>query len=674
MTSTSTPASTPGSLFAERLDVAEERLRRLYMRHESGFPTAEEDEDEGLDEGPDGGPDAPMDLDGSDGSGGGRRRARSATAWPDTGRLAELGHRGDRLARLVTEFGLSERETDVLLTCLLPELNPVCGSAFRFLTGLPSSRPTVSVALSAHGITVTDALGTGLLRPGSTLLTAGLVAYEDPTAAFPDRLLRVPGRLVDFLAGRAGGPGAGGVPWLRPLPPHAPAAHEADPGATAAPHFALDADPGRTRYLRQGIRGEALPAAREALAALGLVPLLLDPDALATTDLPPARLAEQAALEARLLGAAVLLPVPPPGTATPERVDLLRQLATRLDEAPPLLLLYGAQPWSAYEWDAPLPVESDLRSAAARAPRDQLGAAASAAVERVHRAGALRAQTPAMPEVRAAARLRSAAELGSLARHIEPVVGWQDLVLPDAVRHRLDMLVARVRHREEVFQDWGMRRGGGRGRGTAALFAGESGTGKTMAAEALAHELGLDLYVISLPSIVSKYIGETEKNLERVFSAAETLEAVVLFDEADSMFAKRGEVKGSNDRHANMQSGYLLQRLEAFNGLAILTTNLRSNIDSAFTRRFDEVVHFESPGPDVRAQLWRGLLGDAAPADLPVDALAQAYDLAGGSIRACVESAAFEAVAAGRRVTGEDLLAGIQTEYTKLGRLFSRPR
>ncbi|MFF6946836.1 ATP-binding protein, partial [Streptomyces lavendulae] len=354
------------------------------------------------------------------------------------------------------------------------------------------------------------------------------------------------------------------------------------------------------------------------------------------------------------------------------RADLLRRFAVRLAAEPVPLLLYGFQRWEAYEWDAPTPVVSDLRGAASRGPRDRLGVAASAAVERVHRTGALRGVVPAPDEVRTAARRRSAAELASLARHIVPAVNREDLVLPDPVRGRLDMLVARVRHRERVFRDWGLRRGGGRGQGTAALFAGESGTGKTMAAEAVAHELGMDLYVVSLPSVVSKYIGETEKNLERVFSAAEDLEAVVLFDEADSMFAKRGEVKGSNDRHANMQSGYLLQRLEAFNGLAVLTTNLRSNIDTAFTRRFDEVVHFESPGSDVRALLWSSLLGDAAPEGLPVEALAGAYDLAGGSIRACVESAVFAAAAAGRPLTGEDLLQGVETEYGKLGRLFTR--
>ncbi|WP_411139855.1 ATP-binding protein [Streptomyces sp. x-80] len=634
------------SLFEERLAVTEERLRRLYMRHEGGEGTGGAPD-------PDHPPADPYD-------------------WPDPRQLAHLAACGDQLAHLTTEFSLSEPETDLLVTCLLPEINPVCGSAFRFLSGLPTSRPTVSVALSAHGLPVHDAVVNGLLRDGSPLFKGGLVTYENPEAPFPERVLNVPDRLLDFLAGRDTDRPGGGSPWLRVLPPHPEDTR--DPGRNRLQELGADlsADPYRTRYLRQGIHGEALPTVRATLAVLGRVPLLVDPDALATSEDTPARLARRTTLEARLLGAAVLVPLPPPGTVAPEQADLLRRLVILLDEEPLPLLLYGGRPWAAYEWGTPLPVETDLRSAAARRPRDQLGAAASAAVERVHRASALTGATPEMQEVRAAARLRSAAELGSLARHIVPEVSRQDLVLPVTVRARLDMLVARVRHREAVFHDWGLRLGGGRGQGTAALFAGESGTGKTMAAEAVARELDLDLYVVSLPSIVSKYIGETEKNLERVFSAAETLDAVVLFDEADSMFAKRGEVKGSNDRHANMQSGYLLQRLEAFNGLAILTTNLRSNIDAAFTRRFDEVVHFESPGPEVRALLWRSLLGEAVPADVSVETLAHAYDLAGGSIRACVESAVFAAAAAGRPMTGEDLLQGIETEYGKLGRLFGR--
>ncbi|MFB7631413.1 AAA family ATPase [Streptomyces sp. NPDC056149] len=643
------------SLFDERLAVAEERLRHLYLRREGddeaewGAPLVDPHE------------------------------------WPDPEDMARLAAGGDRLAHVAGEFGLTERETDLLVTCLLPELNPVCGSAIRLLSGLPVSRPTVAVALSTHGIPVPDALADGLLREGSPLLDGGLVRYENPEASFLERVLNVHDRVLDFLTGQEAGARCG-VRWLRMLPPHPddPRAPEPEDSHGSAPEptgepsparalvAALATDPHRACYLRQGIDGEALPTARAALATLGRTPLLLDPDALATDDSSPAQLAQRTALEARLLGAALLVPVPPPGTAAPERCDRLRGLVTRLDEAPLPLLLYGGHPWVAHHWDTPRPAEIDLRAPAARRPDRQLGAAASAAVEHVHRAAALRAAVPTTEEVRLSARRRSAAELGALARHIVPEVGWQDLVLPAPVRLRLDMLTARVRHRDTVFGDGGLRRGGGRGRGTTALFAGESGTGKTMAAEAVAQELGLDLYVVSLPSLVSKYIGETEKNLERVFSAADMLDAVVLFDEADAMFAKRGEVKGSNDRHANMQSGYLLQRLEAFNGLAVLTTNLRANIDTAFTRRFDEVIHFESPGPEVRTLLWRSLLGASAPAGLDVESLAQAYDLAGGSIRACVESAAFAAAAAGRPLTEDDLLQGIETEYGKLGRLFAR--
>lgn len=640
---------TTRSLFDERLEAVEDRLRRLYAPHTE-----------------DGGATEPADP------------LPEAGPWPGAAQLAGLAAEGDRLAHLAAEFGLTGTECDLLLTCLLPEIIPVCGTAFRYLSGLPTSRPTVSVALAAHGLSAADALARGLLREGFPLLRSGLVAYENPEAAFPDRVLSVPDRLLDFLGGSGSGSGSGcgtgpqaGPRWLRALPPHP---DDPDSRAVSVLDAELATDPHRTRYLRQGIGGEALRAARSALAAVGRVALLLDPDSLATAQEPPAQLAAQAALEARLRGAAILVPLQPPGTAPADRTDLLRQLVTRLNEEPLPLLLYGAQEWAAYEWDALAPAGTDLRGADAGSRRagDRLGAAASAAVERLHRSRALHAARPTPQEVRAVARQRSASELGSLARHIVPEVGWPDLVLPAAVRTRLDMLVARARHRDAVFEDWGLRRGGGRGRGVTSLFAGESGTGKTMAAEVVAGELGLDLYVISLPSVVSKYIGETEKNLERIFSAADTLDAVVLFDEADSMFAKRGEVKGSNDRHANMQSGYLLQRLEAFNGLAVLTTNLRSNIDSAFTRRFDEVVHFESPGPEVRARLWRSLLGGAAPAGLPVDSLAQAYDLAGGSIRACVESAVFAAVAHGGPLTGEDLMQGIEAEYAKLGRLFSR--
>ncbi|MFJ7903140.1 ATP-binding protein [Streptomyces sp. NPDC096198] len=628
------------SLLEERLEVAEDRLRRLCMQREEDDEAA----------------DSPPGL------------ITDTHSWPGERRLEQMAADGDRLARVAAEFGLGNEDTDLLVTCVLPEISPACGTACRYLSGLSTSRPTVAVVLAANNVPLLKALARGLLREGSSLLQSGLVTYENPEAPFPDRVLNVPDQLLDYLAENDTGLLPAGH-WLRALPAHS---DEPVPGNAEDLGVQLVADPHRTRYLRQGMRGEAFPAVRTALATAGRLPLLVDADALASCETAPAQLAERAALEARLLGAAVVMPVPVPGSVPPEQVDLLQRFITRLDEKPVPLLLYGSQEWAAYQWDTPLTIEIDLRIPEADRPGDRLGPKASVAVERIHRTSALLATTAPMHEVWAAARQRSAADLGALARHIVPEVGWDDLVLPGPVRERLDMLVGRVRHRDEVFRTWTLRRGGGRGRGTTALFAGESGTGKTMAAEAMAKELGLELFVVSLPSIVSKYIGETEKNLERVFSAAETLDAVVLFDEADSMFAKRGEVRGANDRHANMQSGYLLQRLEAFNGLAVLTTNLRSNIDAAFTRRFDEVIHFESPGPEVRALLWNSFLGDSVPLDISVDVLAQAYDLAGGSIRACVESAVFAAAAGRRAITGEDLLLGIETEYAKLGRLFGR--
>ena len=186
-----------------------------------------------------------------------------------------------------------------------------------------------------------------------------------------------------------------------------------------------------------------------------------------------------------------------------------------------------------------------------------------------------------------------------------PAVGWEDLVLPDRPLAQLHELALRARHRDRVLGDWRLSAGGGRGRGVLGLFAGESGTGKTLSAEVVAAELGLDLYVVQLSSVVDKYVGETEKNLERIFTEADRTDAVLLFDEADAVFGKRSEVKDSHDRYANMESAYLLQRLESFDGIALLTTNLRANIDEAFTRRLDLVVDFPFPDAEQRLALWR---------------------------------------------------------------------
>jgi SpoVK/Ycf46/Vps4 family AAA+-type ATPase len=216
-----------------------------------------------------------------------------------------------------------------------------------------------------------------------------------------------------------------------------------------------------------------------------------------------------------------------------------------------------------------------------------------------------------------------------------------------------------------------MRPGGGRGRGVLALFAGDSGTGKTMSAEVVAADLGLDLYTVDLSTVVDKYVGQTEKNLERIFTEAAGVNGLLLFDEADAIFGKRSEVKDARDRYANLESAYLLQRMESFDGVAVLTTNLPANLDDAFTRRLDLIVDFAMPDVAQRRALWDRCLGTELPRDddLDLEFCARNFELAGGSIRACVVTAAYLAAEAGRPVRMEDLVGAVQREYRKLGRL-----
>jgi hypothetical protein len=266
-----------------------------------------------------------------------------------------------------------------------------------------------------------------------------------------------------------------------------------------------------------------------------------------------------------------------------------------------------------------------------------------------------------------ACRARSRNRFGGLAQVVEPRAGWDDLVLPANQLEQLHSLVAAVRHHVTVLDDWGFAERSARGLGTTALFAGPSGTGKTMAAEVIARDLGLDLVVVDLSQVVSKYIGETEKNLRRMFDAAEDGAAVLLFDEADTLFGKRTEVRDSHDRYANLEVGYLLQRMEAFRGLAILTTNAKSALDQAFLRRLRAIVSFPYPDLSARETLWR----NAFPARTPVVGLdprrLAAVDLPGGGIAAAALTAAYLGADAGS-VSLDDVALATRWELAKSGR------
>jgi SpoVK/Ycf46/Vps4 family AAA+-type ATPase len=265
-----------------------------------------------------------------------------------------------------------------------------------------------------------------------------------------------------------------------------------------------------------------------------------------------------------------------------------------------------------------------------------------------------------------ASRVQSRARMDDLAQRIISPAMWDDLVLPEIQRAILREIAIHVRQRTKVYQQWGFAGKGARGLGISALFAGASGTGKTMAAEVLANELRLDLYRIDLSSVVSKYIGETEKNLRRVFDAAEAGGAILLFDEADALFGKRSEVKDSHDRYANIEVSYLLQRMESYRGLAILTTNLKSALDTAFLRRIRFVVQFPFPDSVQRAEIWRRVFPPATPTeDLAVESLAR-LNVAGGNIRNIALNAAFLAADAHEPIRMAHVLQSARAEYMKL--------
>jgi len=338
-------------------------------------------------------------------------------------------------------------------------------------------------------------------------------------------------------------------------------------------------------------------------------------------------------------------------------------------EAPGATPAERAAPWRAQLDGAAGPPGGDPGTATAHflLSAEQVARAATAARLQATVAGT----EVAAWHLRAGARAQNAAGLERLARRVEPAVGWDDLVLPAATAEQLHELAARARHRDRVLADWGLRPGGGRGRGVTALFAGDSGTGKTMSAEVIAGALGMDLYAVNLATVVDKYVGETEKNLERVFAEAEGVNGVLLFDEADAIFGKRSEVRDAHDRYANLEIAYLLQRMESFDGLAVLATNLRANLDEAFTRRLDAIVDFPVPDEPARRRLWDRCLGGALPRGPDVDLgfCAAAFELSGGSIASIALAAAYLAAEAARPLAMADLVRAVHREYRKLGRL-----
>ncbi len=277
---------------------------------------------------------------------------------------------------------------------------------------------------------------------------------------------------------------------------------------------------------------------------------------------------------------------------------------------------------------------------------------------------------PDMQDIHAACRLQSNRNLATLAQNVRPRFGWDDIVLPADPLAQLKTISIHVRQRAQVLENWGFDRKLALGKGVNALFAGPSGTGKTMAADIIANELALELYKIDLSTVISKYIGETEKNLAKIFDEAETSNAVLFFDEADALFGKRSEVKDSHDRYANIETSYLLQRMEEYQGVSILATNLRQNMDDAFVRRIAFTIHFPMPEAPSRLAIWQKIWPPETPRDATVDLeyLAENFRFAGGNIKNIALAAAYLAAEDGQPVAMRHLVRTTREELLKMGK------
>src|SRR6202521_2041464 len=592
-----------------------------------------------------------------------------------------------RLRRLAGNFRLGEIDIELLLIAMAPDVDVRFERLYGYLQDdVSRRRASVGLGLELCGLPSSSAYARSRLAPGAPQVNEYLVQVEENDRPVLTRPLRVPDRVAAHLLG-SDIPDAGVASLLEV---------SVSPTGGGSGWGVSETD-ALVRWMREGgsrlaYISERPGASRGALASsafarVGRPTLALDLERLRPEDDLPI-VAALTAREAGLTGAGVV--------AGPVEVLIARGLpAVRaFSEMPSIVVLVGARSWDpGWARDVPFICEAPIPDATQRAElwrrnlngdtHPELDLAGTMAqfrltAEQVHRAALaarMEAHAREIPldedELKAGARAENPARLAHWSARLQPAVCFVDLVLPPDTMAQLKELLTRARYREQVLDVWKMGGPSARRRGLTALFAGPSGTGKTMAAEVLASELGLDLYTVDLATVVDKYVGETEKNLDRIFAEAERVNGVILFDEADALFGKRSEVSDAHDRYANVEVAYLLQRMELFDGIAILATNLRANLDEAFTRRLDSLVDFPEPEAEYRLRLWERSLGTTMPraGELDLDFLAESFKLSGGAIRNIAVAAAYAAAEAKHPLEMGDLVRATQREYMKLGRM-----
>lgn len=623
------------------------------------------------------------------------------------------------LPRLAQLFALSPFEVEVLLICVAPELDLGYETLYAYVQNdITRKRPSVDLALKLLCPTLEDRLACAtVLAPDGALRRHRLVRlFDDPQdrdPALPARFMKADQRVVDFLLDRDK-TDERLISFTRQIAPACGLAEMALPAEliTQLIHATRSCAEGALAeeggiFFFHGPYGVGKQAAAGAMCAeLGL-PLLV-------ADLGPAlavdgSLAETLALllrEAALRGAGLYLALDKTLLADEKQARTYGTALARALAHPGRPIFLGSEiPWHpvglwadthflSFEFPLPtFPLRLRLWERALRNNSHRLGAnvdLAALADKFLFSAGQIRdaarqaahltmiraadAGELSMDDLHAAARAQSNQGLRRLAQKIEPVYTWSDIVLPPRAMQQLHEVYASVKYRHVVYSRWGFERKLALGKGLNALFSGPSGTGKTMAAEILAHKLKLDLYKIDLSCVVSKYIGETEKNLDRIFREAKASNAILFFDEADALFGKRSEVRDAHDRYANIEVAYLLQKMEEYDGIVILATNLRKNMDEAFARRMHHTVEFPFPDAACRERIWEGMFPPEAPLADGVDFrfLAHQFELSGGNIRNIALAAAFMAAESDGVISMEHLILATAREFQKMGKLPSK--